>query len=70
MALSNASHFSLTVVAIVITLMVLEVKPPHIRAEGEPLPALRGLWHEYLAVTISFLVIELSGQDITPYFNG
>ena len=58
-AVERLALFTDAVVAIVITLMVLEVKPPHIRAEGELLPALRGLWHEYLAVAISFLVIGL-----------
>ena len=51
--------FTDAVIAIVITLMVLEVKPPHVRSEQELIPALWALWHEYLAVGVSFLVIGI-----------
>lgn len=58
-ALERLVLFTDAVIAIVITLMVLEVKPPHIEAEPQLLPALKHLWHEYLAVGISFFVIGI-----------
>jgi uncharacterized membrane protein len=58
-ALERLLLFTDAVIAIVITLMVLEVKPPNIANEPELLPALKGLWHEFLAVGVSFIVIGI-----------
>jgi uncharacterized membrane protein len=58
-ALERLVLFTDAVIAIVITLMVLEVKPPPVHSEQELLPALGALHHEYLAVGVSFLVIGI-----------
>jgi uncharacterized membrane protein len=61
-AVDRLVFFTDAVVAIIITLMVLEVRLPSLPAhttDAEVLRALVALWPKYLAVALSFLVIGL-----------
>jgi len=61
-AVDRLVFFSDAVIAIIITLMVLEVRlpvlPEHV-GEAEVLRAILALWPKYLAVVLSYLVIGL-----------
>jgi uncharacterized membrane protein len=61
-AVDRLVFFSDAVIAIIITLMVLEVRLPSLpehAGEAEVLRALAALWPKYLAVVLSFLVVGL-----------
>jgi uncharacterized membrane protein len=61
-AVDRLVFFSDAVIAIIITLMVLEVRLPALpehTSDAEVLRALVALWPKYLAVALSFLVIGL-----------
>jgi uncharacterized membrane protein len=61
-AVDRLVFFADAVIAIIITLMVLEVRLPTLAehaSEAEVLRALIALWPKYLAVVLSFLVIGL-----------
>ncbi len=49
--------FSDGVFAIAITLLVIEIRPPHVEGGGSLTEALAHLWPSYLGYAISFLVI-------------
>jgi uncharacterized membrane protein len=61
-AVDRLVFFSDAVIAIIITLMVLEVRLPTLpenSSDAEVLRALLAIWPKYLAVALSFLVIAL-----------
>lgn len=51
--------FSDAVFAIVLTLLVLELRPPAIHAEADLLPALRGMSRHFIAFASSFALISI-----------
>src|SRR6478672_8635672 len=63
--------FSDAVIAIAITLLVIELKVPHLEkgAEGGLLAALIGQWNQYLAYLVSFWSIGLAWVVHHGMFN-
>ena len=57
---SRTEAFSDGVFAIAITLLILEIRPPHAAADGSLLTGLLALWPYYFAFTLSFFVILVS----------
>jgi uncharacterized membrane protein len=52
--------FSDAVFAIAMTLLVLDIKLPEVAEESDILPELLGLWPQYFAYVLSFLIIALN----------
>jgi TMEM175 potassium channel family protein len=59
------SAFTDGVVAVIITIMVLELKPPH----GVDLAALRGLIPTFLAYVLSFVYVAIYWNNHHHFFN-
>jgi uncharacterized membrane protein len=57
MTTSRVEAFSDGVLAIAITLLVIEIRPPEVHQGGSLADALWGLWPSYLAYLVSFLTI-------------
>jgi uncharacterized membrane protein len=53
-------YFTDAVIAIAMTLLVLDLQPPHLEPGQDLWPSLAALWRQYFAYALSFLVIALN----------
>jgi uncharacterized membrane protein len=57
---ARIEYFSDAVIAIAMTLLVLDLQPPHLDRTAELWPALGAMWRQYFAYVLSFVVIALN----------